>query len=363
MTYFNYSIAVIQSRKIYTLHRREDVMTIKQNSFIVGEMISRRQMDQMGMPIGNPQLPPFNRKEMPFFIAPAVAAASVSIGAASAAIAAGGVMASMGAIGTAALATVGAIGTIAAVAGTAMSVVGMVTGDKGLMKIGAIVGLAGGVASLASGAVASLAAGGEFAMGTAGIQSANAANAAAANTTNLLANGAVTGGLSASKTALNGLTGETARQAAINTAQMSPITLQGGATSSQIGSALGQNATFLPNSGLIGKTASGALLSGAEALRAGGSGAALAANSAASSGGFIDKLMGSMTEKDYVITGFSALTGGAKMMQANQASANQQKQYEYQQAQRNQRIANLNSVPSLRNSLDANTGLNANAGL
>ncbi len=354
---------MIQSRKILSLHRREDVMTIKQTNFVAGESFSRRQMLDMGMPIGNPHLPPFNRKEMPFFIAPAIAAAGTAFAAAGTAIAAGGVMASMGAIGTAALATVGAIGTIAAVAGTAMSVVGMVTGDKGLMKIGAIVGLAGGVASLASGAVASLAAGGEFAMGTAGIQSANAANAAAVNTSNLLANGAVTGGLSASKTALNGLTGETARQAAINTAQMSPVTLQGGATSSQIGSALGQNATILPNSGLIGKTASGALLSGAEALNAGGSGAALAANSAASSGGFIDKLLGSMTEKDYVITGFSALTGGAKMMQANQASANQQKQYEYGQAVRNQRIANLNSVPTLRNTLDANAGLNANAGL
>jgi hypothetical protein len=331
-------------------------MTTRQINFVAGESFSRRQMDQMGLPIGNPHKPPFKQKEMPFFIAPAVTAASVAIGTAA-------TVGSMAAIGTAVLATVGAIGTIAAVAGTAMSVVGMVTGDKGLMKIGAIVGLAGGVASLASGAVASLAAGGEFAMGTAGIQSANAANAAAVNTSNLLANGAVTGGLSASKTALNGLTGETARQAAINTAQMSPVTLQGGATSSQIGSALGQNATILPNSGLIGKTASGVLLSGAEALRAGGSGAALAANSAASSGGFIDKLLGSMTEKDYVITGFSALTGGAKMMQANQSSANQQKQYEYQQAQREQRTANLNSVPTLRNTLDANAGLNANAGL
>lgn len=335
-------------------------MTINQTNFVAGEAFSRRQMDQMGMPIGNPHKPPFKQKEMPFFIAPAVAAAGTAFAAAGTAIAAGGVMASMGAIGTAALATVGAIGTIAAVAGTAMSVVGMVTGDKGLMKIGAIVGLAGGVASLASGAVASLAAGGEFAMGTAGIQSANAANAAAANTANLAAQGAVTGGISSSThNALGQFTGQAAKEAAINTAQMSPITLQGGATSSQIGSALGQNATFLPNSGLIGKTASGAFLSGAEALNAGGSGAALAA----SSGTFLDKFMSSLTPKDYVIGGFSALQGGASMMQSNVASANRQKQYEYEQAQRNQRISNLNSVPTLRNSLDANTGLNANAGL
>jgi hypothetical protein len=339
-------------------------MTIRQTNLIASEAITRKQMLEMGMPVGNPHLPPFNRREMPFFIAPAVAAAGTAFAAAGTAIAAGGVMASMGAIGTAALATVSAIGTIAAVAGTAMSVVGMITGDKGLMKIGAIVGLAGGVASLASGAVASLAAGGEFAMGTAGIQSANAANAAATNAANLAAHGAVTGGIaSTSHTALGEFTGQAAREASINTAQMSPVTLQGGATSSQIGSALGQNATFLPNSGLIGKTASGAFLSGAEALNAGGSGAALAANSAASSGTFLDKLMGSMTEKDYVIGSFSALQGGSAMMEKNLASANRQKQYEYEQSIRNQRTANLNSVPSLRNSLDANTGLNANAGL
>jgi hypothetical protein len=119
----------------------------------------------------------------------------------------------------------------------------------------------------------------------------------------------------------------------------------------------------LPNSGLIGKTASGVLLSGAEALNAGGSGAALAANSASSSGGFIDRLLGSMTEKDYVIAGWGAFQGGSAMMDKNLASANAQREYEYKQAQRNQRTANLNSVPTLRNTLDANAGLNANAGL
>ena len=346
---------MIQSRKILSSYRREDVMTIRQTNFVAGEAFSRRQMDQMGLPIGNPHKPPFNRKEMPFFIAPAVAAASVAIGAAA-------TVGTMAAIGTAALATVSAIGTIAAVAGTAMSVVGMITGDKGLMKIGAIVGLAGGVASLASGAVASLAAGGEFAMGTAGIQSANAANAAATNAANLAAHGAVTGGIaSTSHTALGEFTGQAAREASINTAQMSPVTINGSATTSQL---LGQTGGgMLPNSSLIGKTASGALLSGAEALNAGGSGAALAANSAASSGTFLDKFMSSLTPKDYVIGGFSALQGGAAMMEKNTASANRQKQYEYEQAQRNQRISNLNSVPTLQNRIDANAGLNANAGL
>lgn len=308
-------------------------------------MFSRSEMQFMGMPVGNAHKPPFKQKEMPFFIAPAVVAAGTAFAAAGTAIAAGGVMASMGAIGTAALATVSALGTIAAVAGTAMTVVGMITGDKGLMKLGAIVGLAGGVASLASGAVASLAAGGEFAMGTAGIQSANAANAAAANTANLAAHGAVTA-VNSGTTALNSFTGETARQAAINTAQMSPVHLQG-------------TATVLPQSGLIGKTASGAFLSGSQALNAGGSGAALAANS----DGFLSTLAASMTPKDYLIGSWSMLTGGSAMMEKNLASANAQKEYEYKQGVKRQQTANLNSVPTLQNAINANNGLNANAGL
>jgi hypothetical protein len=319
-------------------------MTIRQNSFIAGEMISRKQMAQMGMPIGNPHLPPFNRKEMPFFIAPAVAAASVAIGTAAA-------VGSMAAIGTAVLATVGAIGTIAAVAGTAMSVVGMITGDKGLMKIGAIVGLAGGVASLASGAIASLAAGGEFAMGTAGIQSANAANATAAQAASMTA-----GVLPNANTAINGMLGQGSTQAAQSASNVTSG-IAGGATN------LSQ-----PMMSPVASTATNM----SPVINAGGTQAGNAINSmlaqgttdaASSSGGFIDRLLGSMTEKDYVITGFSALTGGAKMMQANQASANAQKEYEYKQAQREQRTANLNSVPTLRNTLDANAGLNANAGL
>ena len=342
---------MIQSRKIiFTLHRREDVMTIRQNSFIAGEMISRRQMLEMGMPIGNPHLPPFNRKEMPFFIAPAVAAAGTAFAAAGTAIAAGGVMASMGAIGTAALATVSAIGTIAAVAGTAMSVVGMVTGDKGLMKIGAIVGLAGGVASLASGAVASLAAGGEFAMGTAGIQSANAANATAAQANSMLA-----GVLPNAKDAINGMLGQGSTQA-----------VQG---ASNITEGIAGGATKIVNPAM--SPIQGAAANFSPAINATGTQAGSAINSmlaqgttqAASSGTFLDKLMTSMTPKDYLIGGWSMLTGGSAMMEKNLASANAQKEYEYKQAVQQKRVNNLNSVPTLQNRIDANAGLNANAGL
>lgn len=313
-------------------------MTINQLNFVAGEAFSRRQMDQMGLPIGNPHKPPFKQKEMPFFIGPAVAAASVSIGAASAAIAAGGVMASMGAIGTAALATVSAIGTIAAVAGTAMSVVGMVTGDKGLMKLGAIVGLAGGVASLASGAVASLAAGGEFAMGTAGIQSANVANAAAANTANLAAQGAATGAT------LSTFTGQAVKDATNLTANMSPVTNTGGAINSFVGSAHAGTGVASP---LIGNTG-GSLLSSSQALGIGNAGSLATSGSS----GFLSKLVADMTPKDYLLMGGSVVSGGMNAVKENEASANAQKKYEYEQSVRNQRIANLNATPTLQTSRD-----------
>ena len=74
---------------------------------------------------------------MPFIIGPAVAAVGTAVG-----------------VGVAATATAvaGAIGAVATVAGIAMTVVGAATGDKGLMKIGGIVGIAGGVTGLATSA-------------------------------------------------------------------------------------------------------------------------------------------------------------------------------------------------------------------
>jgi hypothetical protein len=243
-----------------------------------------------------------------------------------------------------------------------MSVVGMVTGDKGLMKIGAIVGLAGGVASLASGAVASLAAGGEFAMGTAGIQSANAANAASAAAQTSVA-------LGQAGTAASNLAAVTP-QGLVNAAPLTNQTTMGlsGAASNSLSAVTPQSITMAGQggTGLMGQVGSGLNAAGGNALNAIGTSSAsnLAGTAAASSsGGFIDKLLGSMTEKDYVIAGWGAFQGGSAMMDKNLASVNAQKEYEYKQAQRNQRTANLNSVPTLRNTLDANTGLNANAGL
>jgi hypothetical protein len=315
-------------------------MTIRQINFVAGEAFSRRQMDQMGMPIGNPYKPPFNRREMPFFIAPAVTAASVAIGTAA-------TVGSMAAIGTAVLATVGAIGTIAAVAGTAMSVVGMVTGDKSLMKLGAIVGLAGGVASLASGAVASLAAGGEFAMGTAGIESANAANAASTAAQTSVA-------LGQAGTAASNLAAVTPEGLA-NAAPLTNQTTMGlsGAASNSLSAVTPQSITMggQGTTGLIGQVESGLNAAGGNTLNAiGASSASNLAGTAATSNlattgssGFFGKLMADMTPKDYALAGISVVTGGAKMVQSNAANAAQQQQYEYEQAVKNQRIANQNA--------------------
>jgi hypothetical protein len=300
-------------------------MTIRQNSFIAGEMISRKQMLDMGMPIGNPILPPFNRKEMPF--AP-IAGAFAAVGAAAAA---GGV-----------LATTAAVINLAAVAamyvGVAMTVTGMITGDKDLMKLGAIVGLAGGVGSMAIGGVASLAAGGEFAMGTAGINSMNAANAAASQATSLAA-----GVLPNANTAINGMLGQGATQTAQTAGELTtgmPLSSQAGGMSPLLGKeAVGAFSPVINN-------ATGAVASGINSTASGAINNLLAQGSAGS-GGFFSELMTSMTPKDWIIAGGTVVSGGAKAMSANQANANAQKKFEYEQGIKNQQIQNLNSVPSL----------------
>lgn len=315
-------------------------MTIRQNSFIAGEMISRKQMLDMGLPIGNPILPPFNRREMPF--AP-IAGAFAAVGAASGA-----------------LATAAAVVNLAAVAamyvGVAMTVTGMVTGDKDLMKLGAIVGLAGGVGSMAIGGVASLAAGGEFAMGTAGIESMNAANAAAstaqlgAGSTALLgqATNAITpefaSGAGQAAGATQGITGATGNFAQGTVSNIGTVTNTGnlvagtgtgtlGNVGSQIGSGMLQPAFSNAGTQALGAASTIGNVTGQVASQG--------------SGGFFTKLMSDMTPKDWIIAGGTVVSGGAKAVAANQANANAQKKFEYEQGIRNQQIQNLNTVPSL----------------
>lgn len=124
-------------------------------------------------PVGDPfGGPAYGQRNMPFIIGPAVGVAAAAVG-----VAAAG--ATIATVGAAALAVVGAIGAVATVAGLAMTLVGAVTGNKSLMKIGGIVGLAGGVAGLAS---AGLSAGigmvsTDFAAATSAADAAAAANA------------------------------------------------------------------------------------------------------------------------------------------------------------------------------------------
>jgi hypothetical protein len=139
---------------------------IKHNAF-TGEMyLTRRDTEALGLPVGNAfKGAPFKQKEMPFFIAPAIAAIGTAVG--------------IG-VGATIAATAVAIGTVAAVAGTAMTVVGAITGDKGLMKIGAIVGLAGAGVGMIAGGAAAAAAGGSFMSGMGGLGSAGIASSQAA---------------------------------------------------------------------------------------------------------------------------------------------------------------------------------------
>ena len=101
--------------------------------------------------------------EMPFAaIGAAIGAIGAGVSAAGAAVGLGaGLGAGIAATGTAvaagglsgAVALAGAIGTVAMYSGLAMTVVGAITGDSDLMKIGGYVGLAGGVTGLATSAI------------------------------------------------------------------------------------------------------------------------------------------------------------------------------------------------------------------
>lgn len=113
-------------------------------------------------PIGDPfGGPAYGEKNMPFAavggaIAAAATAASSALGITAAAGAISAAVATGTGIGAAISLTVTAIANVAMVAGLAMTVVGVATGDKELMKIGGIVGLAGGVASLATSAISGM---------------------------------------------------------------------------------------------------------------------------------------------------------------------------------------------------------------
>jgi hypothetical protein len=88
-------------------------------------------------PIGDPfSGAAYGKREFPFIIAPAVAAVGTAVGFAATAVA-----------------VVGAVSAIATVVGIGLTVVGAVTGDKDLMKIGGIIGIAGGIGSLATSAL------------------------------------------------------------------------------------------------------------------------------------------------------------------------------------------------------------------
>lgn len=314
-------------------------MTINQNSFIAGEMISRKQMLEMGMPIGSPHLPPFNRREMPF--APLTAAFA-------------GVAAASGVMATT-LAVVNAVAVVAMYAGAAMTITGMVTGDKSLMKMGAIVGLAGGVGSLAAGGIASLAAGGEFAMGTAGIQSANAANAAANASTGAIGSiGAQAGNiLPVAKDVIPAAGGNIATQAGGATANLSNISTNvmnpNFASVGQV--ATNQSTGMLANQ--IGANAINPAFSQVGSQAAG----TLSSTAAQGTQGFFGKLMADMTPKDWIIAGGTAVATGAKAVASNQANATAQQKYEYDRAVKNRQIANLNDVPTLSNGSLSNSSL------
>jgi hypothetical protein len=307
---------------------------IKHNAF-TGEMyLTRRDTEALGLPIGNAfKGAPFKQKEMPFFIAPAIAA----IGTAAT-------------LGAAIAATAVAIGTVAAVAGTAMTVVGAITGDKSLMKIGAIVGLAGAGVGMIAGGAAAAASGGSFmsgmgGLGSAGITSSQAAAASATAEAALAATGSIT----ASQAGLAGIQGGTGlvangTTAGLGASGVNAVTpaFQGistGAVSGTTGAALAGgagNAALQTGNALA--MSSGALAPSVSSIIP-----AAANTGAASSGGFFSEMLSGMTPTEKLMTasfGLKAVGGIGDAYNANQKN----KQDKAAQATM---LANLNAQPTI----------------
>lgn len=105
---------------------------------------------------------------------PAVAIVAGAVGAVSTAGAAAAAVGALATAGTAAL-TVGSVASIATFVGSVTTVVGAVTDNKKLLKVGSILGVAGGVTSMAANSLKLF---GEGQTLSAAVNAANAANAA-----------------------------------------------------------------------------------------------------------------------------------------------------------------------------------------
>ena len=105
---------------------------------------------------------------------PAAAVVAGVVGAVSTAGAAAAAVGALATAGTAAL-TVGSVASIATFVGSVITVVGAVTGNSKLLKVGAVLGVAGGVTSMAANSLKLF---GEGQTLSAAVNAANAANAA-----------------------------------------------------------------------------------------------------------------------------------------------------------------------------------------
>lgn len=264
-------------------------------------VITKREAEFLGIAVGMPYR---FRRDMPFIVLPAIGTAAAAISAATA-------TATLATVGAAAVATIGAIGAVATVAGIGMSVVGMITGDKDLMKIGGIVGLAGGVGSIASGLA--LGAGGLSAAASADVTAA--ANASGANGINAAIGNSLTqvGSLPYSPTvdAVGGTMSNSASAANATTqgltGQINTMLSSGGANAVTAG---GQNLSAnIANSALNGGTGMFSPTVNAvteNTLSSFGSGLAenVGATGGTTGGSFFDKLMSNPT----------AMMSGVKMV-------------------------------------------------
>jgi hypothetical protein len=309
-------------------------MSIIKHNPVTGEMyLTRRDTEFLGLPVGNAfSGAPFKQKNMPFFIAPAIAAVGTAVG-----------------VGATIAATAVAIGTVAAVAGTAMTVVGAITGDKGLMKIGAIVGLAGAGVGMIAGGAAAAASGGSFlsgmgGMGSAGIASSQAAAAEVAGLApNLVAAGITNSELAAGAaefTASGASTTTTGLNAVVNPASQT-MGAAYGITGEGANIAIQAPAPVYTN-GVLTSVGSGTAQLGSQLPQTIAAGLAKTAGTSTQAGFFSEMLSG-MTPTEKLMTasfGLKAVGGIGDAYNTNQKNKHDQKAEA-------QRLTNLNAQPTI----------------
>lgn len=277
--------------------------------------------------------PAYGRRDMPFAVIGGAIAGAVGTAFATG-VAAAGAIGITGTVATVA-GVVSAVATVATWVGIGLTVVGAITGDSSLMKIGGIVGIAGGVTGLAMGGLAS--------MGAAAATETTAQAAASSPAASVSAANAGTSG-GAANAAFQGASSSAAQAA--GSALSSPMIAQGAADAAFSGaSSFGSVASnAIGQGGMLSTTALPATVADQTASAA--ANAAKAPTVSSQSGSFFDSLVEPKNLMEIVKVGGTMMSGSAQEDMQNkiikQKTATDMARLQFEKDQYGNQIANAN---------------------